>query len=478
MNKLEKIDACKVTLEIEVSREEVNKALEDAYKKVVKTVSVPGFRKGKVPRKILETRFGPEVLYNDALEILVDPAYNEAILEHKLEPINKPEMELVQISKDEPLIFKVNVEVKPEAELGQYKGVVVQHINKKITSEDVDNYLESLRRQHARLIVLEEGELQEKDLAVIDFEGKVNGEAFEGGKGENYSLEIGSGAFIEGFEKQLIGARSGEEKEIQVTFPEDYNKEELAGKDAVFSVTVKEIKRPQEPELDDTFAQELSEEFNTFEELKADVEKNLSENLNRRQKTELENKVVEKVAAATQVEIPDIMVENEINSMLFEFEYYLNMQGLTLEQFASFNEGGLDKLREDRRESAAKRVKANLTLDAVVKQEEMTASQEEIEEKLKEFAGVQDAEDIDMESLKEEYTQSGRLDIITREICYHKAVDLLVANAVIEEKEDEAGEAATVNAAVAAAIDAVAGDAEPAEAAEPPEAAEPTDTSD
>jgi len=431
--KMEKIDN-KVSLEIEVPKEKVNEALENAYKKVVKTISVPGFRKGKVPRKVLELRFGPEILYNEALDILVDPAYNEAIKEYQLEPINQPEMELVQIKKDEPLIFKVNVEVKPEVELCEYKGITVQQVKESVTSEDVDKYLNSLREQHARLVVVEEGELQEKDLAVIDFEGTIDGEPFEGGKGENYSLEIGSNTFMEEFEKQLIGAHVGEERDFRVTFPADHPKSELAGKEADFHVKVKEIKRPQLPDLDDAFVQELTEKFSTMEEFRADVEKNMWENLKRRQRIELERKIIEKVAAESRVDVPEILVEREINKMLAELEYYLNLQGLTLQQFAEFTEGGLDKIKEERREQAAKRARANLVIDEIIKKEAFEVTDEEIDEKIREIASE---EDVDVNEVKERLKSSGRLDMIYHNIRYRKAVDLLVQEAVVEEIEEE-----------------------------------------
>jgi len=430
---MEKIDN-KVSLEIEVPKEKVNEALENAYKKVVKTISVPGFRKGKVPRKVLELRFGPEILYNEALDILVDPAYNEAIKEYQLEPINQPEMELVQIKKDEPLIFKVNVEVKPEVELCEYKGITVQQVKESVTSEDVDKYLNSLREQHARLVVVEEGELQEKDLAVIDFEGTIDGEPFEGGKGENYSLEIGSNTFMEEFEKQLIGAHVGEERDFRVTFPADHPKSELAGKEADFHVKVKEIKRPQLPDLDDAFVQELTEKFSTMEEFRADVEKNMWENLKRRQRIELERKIIEKVAAESRVDVPEILVEREINKMLAELEYYLNLQGLTLQQFAEFTEGGLDKIKEERREQAAKRARANLVIDEIIKKEAFEVTDEEIDEKIREIASE---EDVDVNEVKERLKSSGRLDMIYHNIRYRKAVDLLVQEAVVEEIEEE-----------------------------------------
>jgi trigger factor len=430
--KVEKIDNNVVTMEIEVPKEKVNEALEDAYKKVVKTVSVPGFRKGKAPRRILEVRFGPEIFYNDALEILVDPAYNEAVKESQIEPINQPEMELVQIKKDEPLIFKVNVEVKPEVELCEYKGITVQQVKKQVASEDVDNYLNYLREQHARLVSIEEGELQVKDMTMIDFVGSIDGEPFEGGTGENYSLEIGSGSFVLGFEEQLIGARVGEERDVHVTFPDDYTKAELAGKDADFHVTVKEIKRPQLPELDDAFVQELSEDFSTMEEFRADAREKLEESLKNSQKSELENKIIEKVAAQSQVEVPEILVEREINGMLSQFEYYLNMQGLTLQQFAEMSEGGLERIRGDRREEAEKKARINLVLGEIIKKEAFEVTDDEVEAKIKEMAG-----EMDINIAREQFAESGRLEMLQDDIRYRKAIDLLVKEAIIEEIEEE-----------------------------------------
>ncbi|MGI5881789.1 MAG: trigger factor [Dethiobacteria bacterium] len=432
MFKVEKIDNNVVTMEIEVPKEKVNEALEDAYKKVVKTVSVPGFRKGKAPRRILEVRFGPEIFYNDALEILVDPAYNEAVKESQIEPINQPEMELVQIKKDEPLIFKVNVEVKPEVELCEYKGITVQQVKKQVASEDVDNYLNYLREQHARLVSIEEGELQVKDMTMIDFVGSIDGEPFEGGTGENYSLEIGSGSFVLGFEEQLIGARVGEERDVHVTFPDDYTKAELAGKDADFHVTVKEIKRPQLPELDDAFVQELSEDFSTMEEFRADAREKLEESLKNSQKSELENKIIEKVAAQSQVEVPEILVEREINGMLSQFEYYLNMQGLTLQQFAEMSEGGLERIRGDRREEAEKKARINLVLGEIIKKEAFEVTDDEVEAKIKEMAG-----EMDINIAREQFAESGRLEMLQDDIRYRKAIDLLVKEAIIEEIEEE-----------------------------------------
>ncbi len=440
MYKWEKIDNNKVNLEVEVPKEEVNDALDKAYRKVVKKVDIPGFRKGKVPRKVLENRFGPEILYEDALDILVDPAYAKAVSECDFEPIDQPEFELVQIEQDKPLIFKVTVDVKPEVEPGEYKGVTVAHVSQTITDEDVERYLESLRQQHARLVTQEDAEVQEKDLAVIDFKGMIDGEPFEGGEGENYSLEIGSGTFIPGFEEQLIGARVGNEKEVNVTFPEDYQVDDLANKEAVFYVKVNEIKRPELPELSDDFIQELTEEFSTLEEFRADVENKLKENQERRDKVELETKVVEKVAEENPVEVPEVLVKREIDNMLSEFEYYLRMQGLSLEQYGNLIEGGIEKLKEERREEAEKRARANLVLDAIIKKEEIIASMKEIDAKIEEFSQGQD---VNPEEVKEKFARQGRLDMIAHEIRYRKAIDLLVEHANIVEKTEEAPEQET-----------------------------------
>ncbi len=451
MYKWEKIDTNKVCLEIEVPVEEVSDALDKAYRKVVKKVSVPGFRKGKVPQKILESRFGPEIFYEDALEILVDPNYSKAVEECRLEPIDQPEFELVQMEKGKPLIYKVTVDVKPEVELGNYKGLTVEQEKKEITAADVEKYLNSLREQHARLVTLEEGEICEKDLAVIDFSGTIDGEPFEGGAGENYSLEIGSGSFIKGFEEQLLGARKNEEREIQATFPEDYTEEGLRGKEAVFHVTIKEIKRPQLPDLNDDFVQELTEEFSTLKEFKADVENKLKENLQNREKVNLESKLIEKISAESKVDVPEVLVERELDNKMAELGYYLRMQGLNLEQYGQLVEGGLEKIREEQRGEALKHARANLVLDAIIKKEALEASDEEIEEKLKEIvenananvkanaekinANNKDETETDLVKIKEQFRKQGRLDIMAHEIRYRKAIDLLVEHADIIQVE-------------------------------------------
>jgi trigger factor len=472
--KWEKIDSNKVCLEVEIPMEEVNKALEQAYKKVVKQINVPGFRKGRVPRKVLETRFGSEIFSQDALELLIDPAYKKAVKECRLEPIDQPEItELEQIEKDKPLVFKVNVEVKPEVELGNYlEGITVEMEKQEFSDADVDQYFDSLLEQHARLVTIEDEEarLQKKDLAVIDFTGTIDGEPFEGGEAEAYSLEIGSGSFIDTFEEQLIGVGRGEEKEIQATFPENYHQQELAGKEAVFQVAVKEIKRPRLPELNDEFVQELTEEFDTMAEFRADIEKKLRDNHEGRKKIALETKVVEKAATLCEVVVPNVLIEREVEGMLGEFDYYLRMQGLSLEQYGQMIEGGLEKLKEERREEAEKNAKANLVLDAIIKKEEIKATEEEIEAKINEIV-LRQHQEVDLDEIKAQFEKEGRLDIIEHEIRYRKVIDFLVEHAKVIEAEpmaeqEKAGQeskeegAETTPAAAPTAVEAAAASAE------------------
>lgn len=432
MVKWEKIDTNKISMEITVPEKEVNEALDKAYLKLRGKFTIPGFRKGKAPRKIIESRYGSEIFNEEALDILADPAYRQAIKEAEVEPIGQPEVDLVQLERDKPLILKVIVEVKPEVTLCDYKGVTIEQENKEVTAEQVEKYLEALRKQHARLATIEEGELQEKDLALIDFKGTIDGEPFEGSEAENYSLQLGSNTFIEGFEEQLIGAKRGEKREVKATFPDDYHREDLAGKEAVFAVDIKEIKRPQLPDLDDNFVQELTEEFSNVEDFRADVEKKLTEEHVKRQKVDLESRLIEKVAAACIVDVPVPLVEREVDNLLGEFEYYLRTQGITLDQYAQIVEGGKEKLREERRPEAAKRARANLVLDAIIKAEKIEVGEEEVDQRIQELMERFKIE-VPIEETRQKFARDGRLDMISHEIRYRKAVDLLVENANIVE---------------------------------------------
>ena len=427
MVKVEKIDGSKVALEIEVEESVVADALNQAYRKVVKQVSLPGFRKGKVPRPILESRFGPEVLYEEALEIMVPDAYDKAVDEAEIEPIDRPEIDLVQMEKGKPFIFKATVEVKPEVSLGEYRGVEVTREMKEITEEDVAKKLDELKFQHVKMHVVEEGAVENGDMAVIDFTGYKDGEPFEGGSAEGHSLEVGSGSFIPGFEEQVVGMKAGEEKEVAVTFPEDYHSEDLAGKPVTFTVKVQEIKRKEYPELDDEFAAEVSE-FNTLAELKEDNLNKLKEAEENKAKTEVEEQVVQAVAANSEAPVPTPMVERELDRMTGEMEQFLRMQGLTMEKFFSMTGKSMEDLREEKREEAGQRVKANLVLDAIIEKEGFIATDEEVEERIKKFA---ESYDQPVEKIKEYFEAQGQSDVLRQEIKFRKAVDFLVAEAKI-----------------------------------------------
>ncbi len=435
MVKWEKIGNSKASLEIEVNPEQVEEALGQAYRKVVKKAVVPGFRKGKVPRSVLEAKFGPEVLYEEALEIIIPQAYEEALAETELEPIDQPKYDLVQMEKGKPLLFKAEVDIKPEVKLPEYKGVKAEKRVKSIDEGDVDGYLERTQKQHARLVTVEDGDYAavKGDLVVIDFKGFVGGEPFEGGEAEGYSLELGSKSFIPGFEEQLEGKKKDEDVKVSVTFPEEYQEESLAGKEADFQVKIQEIKRKELPPLDDDFAQEVSE-FKTLAEFREDISRKLTENEESRATRELEDQVVQKISQDAEVEIPLVLVERELDRMMGDMERFLRMQGLTLEQYLKMTEKSLKDLRNDNREEGEKRVKANLTLDAIIKKEGITAEEAEIEEKVKKFAREYDQ---DPQKVKEMFASQGRIGIIEDEVKFRKAIDFLVAQAEVETAELE-----------------------------------------
>ncbi len=435
MVKWEKIDTNKVKLEVEVPEEEVEDALQQAYKKVVKDVNLPGFRKGKVPRKVLEAKYGPEILYQDAVDYLLPQAYSRAIDEEGIEPINQPEIDVQQIEKGQPLVFTAEVEVKPEVKLGEYKGVKVEVEKEEVDEEKLENHIEGLRQQHARLIEVEdkETEASDGDMVMIDFTGYVNGEPFEGGDAQDYSLEIGTNTFISGFEEQLIGMKVGEEKEVKVTFPEDYRSEDLAGEEAVFEVTLKQIKQKELPELNDDFAREISD-FDTFEEFKADAFQKLKDNAEQQYKTQLETAVIEKVSENAEGEIPETLIERQLDNILQDMEQYLQYQGLNLGTFLELTGKSEDDMREEHREEAEKRVKANLVLDEIIKEEDIDVTEDELNERLQEMA---EQYDDSPERIREVFEKQGRLEMMREEIRMRKVIDLLVENAEVEIKPKE-----------------------------------------
>jgi len=420
----EKTEKNRGVLTVETDEQAVLDALDQAFKKVVKKVNVPGFRKGKVPRVIFEKRFGVEALYQDALDILLPEAYEQAVNETGIEPVDRPEIDIEQLEKGKSLIFKATVTVKPEVQLGEYKGLEVPEKDFSVKPEDVDAELEKMRKQQGQLEVVEDGAVENGDRVIIDFEGFVDGEAFEGGKAEKYTLEVGSGTFIPGFEDQLIGLKAGEEKEVNVTFPEEYHAENLAGKPATFKVKLHEIKRLHLPELDDEFAQDVSE-FDTLDELKADIEKSLKEKSEREKEEYTRNTLVELAAENAEVEIPEVMIETEMDHMLRQFEQRLMYQGLNLDLYSQFTGQSKEEIKGQFKEDAEKRVKANLVLEAIAKAENIEVTDEDVEQEIQEMAKQMEREVDDVRRLLE---NQGAVDSVKEQLRVKKTIDLLVSN--------------------------------------------------
>ncbi|KNZ69585.1 trigger factor [Thermincola ferriacetica] len=425
---MEKIEKNLVNLEIEVEQEKFAQAMEKAFKKVASKVSIPGFRKGKAPRVLVERKVGKEYLYDEALEYIVPEAYFDAVKETKIEPIDKPNIEVVQIGDEKPLIFKAKVEVKPEVKLGEYKGLEVKKPEVSITDEDIEQELEKLRQRHAQIINVEDGEAQLHDTVVIDFEGFVDGVAFQGGSGKDYSLELGSGTFIPGFEDQLVGAKVGETREIKVTFPENYHAADLAGKDAVFKVEVKAIKRKQLAAIDDELAKDVSE-FETLEELKKDISNKLKEAAEQKAEHEMKDLLVAKAVENAEVEIPNIMVEQRIDSMIQSLAQRLSLQGLSLEEYLKFTNSNMEALREQHRPDAENRVKATLVLEAIAKKENIEPTEEDLEEEIKTMAAQYNAEPGLMRTFIE---NQGNMEALKQSIAINKTVQFLVDHATIK----------------------------------------------
>lgn len=420
--KWEKQEGNEGVLTVEVDAETFNKALDDAFKKVVKQVSIPGFRKGKVPRGLFEQRFGVESLYQDALDILLPVEYPKAIDEAGIEPVDRPEIDVEKIEKGESLIFTAKVTVKPEVKLGDYKGLNVEKDDTVVTDEDVQEELKGMQNRQAELVVKEEGAIENGDTVVLDFEGFVDGEAFEGGKAENYSLEVGSGSFIPGFEEQLVGLEAGAEKDVEVTFPEEYHAEDLAGKPAVFKVKIHEIKAKELPALDDEFAKDVDEEVETLAELTEKTKKRLEEAKENEAEGKLREELVAKASENAEVDIPQAMVDTELDRMMKEFEQRLQMQGMNLELYFQFSGQDEDALKEQMKEDAAKRVKSNLTLEAIAAAENLQVSDEEVEEELSKMA---EAYNMPIENIKQAI---GSTEAMKEDLKVRKAIDFLVEN--------------------------------------------------
>lgn len=434
----EKIEKNLGVLEVEVEADRVAAALDKAFNKVAKKANVPGFRKGKVPRPIFEARYGVEALYQDAIDILLPEVYTEAVDQTDIFPVDRPEVEIDQFAKGEVFKFKAKVTVKPEVTLGEYKGVEVPVQKVEVSDEELDAELKRLQERHAELSVIDEGAAENGDVAVIDFDGSVDGVPFEGGQAERYSLELGSGTFIPGFEEQVVGMATGDFKDVEVTFPETYHAEELAGKKAVFKVKVHEIKRKQLPELDDEFAKDVSE-FETLAEYKEDLKKELLARKEQEAKGNKEAAVVDKVAANAEVEIPQAMIDSEIQNMMRDFDNRLRNQGMNLEMFLSFSGQTTADLQEQMKDDAEKRVRNNLVLEQIAKEENIEVTEEDINKELEVMA---ESYKRTADEIRNILTANGSLGSLREEISLRKTVDLLVENSKEVEAAEETAETA------------------------------------
>ncbi|MEC2071644.1 trigger factor [Alkalihalophilus marmarensis] len=423
--KWEKLEGNEGVLTIDVEAEKVDAALDAAFKKVAKKVNVPGFRKGKVPRSLFEKQFGVEALYQDALDILLPEAYAAAIDETNIEPVDRPEIDIETMEKGSNLVFTAKVVVKPEVTLGEYKGLEVEEQDTTVTDEDVEAELTQLQNRHAELVVVEDGAIENGDTAVIDFEGFVDGTAFEGGQAENYSLEIGSNQFIPGFEEQLIGLKAGDEKDVEVNFPEEYHAEDLAGKAATFKVKVHDIKRKELPALDDEFAKDANENVETLDELKKEIKDKLQKEKEQAADTEIRDTLVEKAAENATVDIPEAMVTTETDRMLQEFEQRLQMQGMNLEMYYQFAGQDEEAMREQFKKDAEKRVRINLTLEAIANAENIEATDADVDAELEKMAEMYQRS---VEELKTIFAAQGGTEGIKGDLKIQKAVELLVEN--------------------------------------------------
>ena len=414
-------------LTIEVSAEELEKAIQGAYFKQRNKISVPGFRKGKVPRQMIEKMYGAEIFYEDAANALIPTAYGKAYDECELDIVSQPKVEVVQLEKGKPFIFTAEVAVKPEVTLGEYKGLSVDKVSNRVTAKEVDAKLEEEQKKNARTVVVEDRAVQDGDEVVLDFEGFVDGVAFEGGKGENYPLTIGSGSFIPGFEEQLIGAEAEKEVEVNVTFPEEYHSEDLAGKAAVFKCTVHEIKAKELPELDDEFAAEVSE-FDTLDAYKADIKAKIKEQKIADGNRKKEDQVVEKAVANATMEIPEAMIDTQVNQMAQDFAQRIQQQGLSMEQYFQFTGMTAEKMMEELRPQAVKRIETRLVLEAIAKAENIEITDEKIDEELAKMA---EAYKMEVEKLKE-FMGENEKEQMKMDLAVQEAVTFLADNAVEE----------------------------------------------
>ena len=421
---VEKLEKNMAKLTIEVSAEEVEKAIEKAYQKQKSRISVPGFRKGKVPRKMVEKMYGVGVFYEDAVNDMIPTAYETAVKESELEIVSQPKIDVVQIEAGKEFIFTAEVAVKPEVELGEYKGVEVPKSDVSVSDEEIMAEIDREREQNSRIITVDDRAVEDGDMTVIDFEGFVDGVAFEGGKGTDYPLTIGSHSFIDTFEEQLIGKNIGEEVDVNVTFPEEYHAEELKGKPALFKVTVKEIKKKELPELDNDFVEDVSE-FSTVDEYKASIKTKIEEKKADEAKSAKEEATIEKIIEGAKMEIPDAMVDSQVRQMAEDFARRISAQGLTIDQYFQYTGLTSDKLLEQMRPQALKRIQSRLVLEAVADKENFEVTDEDVNNEINDMAS---AYQMEADKLKDLLTDADK-ENMKRDIQVKKAVEFVTENA-------------------------------------------------
>ncbi|MBE5906749.1 MAG: trigger factor [Lachnospiraceae bacterium] len=430
--KVENLEKNMARLTIEVAAEEVEKAIEASYQKQKKSISVPGFRKGKVPRQMIEKMYGAAIFYEDAANILMQQEYPKAMEESKLDIVSQPTVDIVQIEKGKPFIFTAEVAVRPEVKLGEYKGVEVTDVDTSVVAADVNAEIDKEREANARTVTVENRGIKKGDIAVIDFEGYVDGKKFEGGSAENHSLEIGSHSFIDTFEDQLIGKKTGAEVEVNVTFPEDYHATELAGKPAMFKVKVHEIKVKELPKADDEFAQDVSE-FDTLKEYKADIKKKLVEAKKNAAKRAQEDEAIQKIIDASEMEIPEAMISYHVDDMIQGMAQNMMQQGLTLEQYMQFTGMTIETLREQTKPEALRRIQASLVLEAIAKDAKVKVTEKKINEELEKMAEMYHME---LDKIKEMVGDAEK-ESIKRDLEIQGAVDLIMKNVVVVKADGE-----------------------------------------
>lgn len=433
---VENLEKSMAKITITVSAEDFEAAMVKAYNKNKKNISIQGFRRGKAPRKMIEKMYGPEIFYEDAANFAIPDAYEEVSKECELEIVSRPEIDVVDIESGKEFVFTATVAVRPEVTLGDYKGLEVEKKEVKILAADVNAELERVREQNSRMVTIEDRGIQQDDTAVIDFEGFVDGEPFQGGKGDDYSLVIGSHSFIDNFEDQLVGKNTGDEVEVNVTFPEDYHQESLQGKPALFKVRIKAIKVKELPDLDDEFASEVSE-FETLKDYKASVKKNLTERRKEEAKREKEAAVVEKAVENVTIEIPEPMIDEHVRQMVQDFAGRIQQQGMNFEQYMQMTGMTPDTLMSQMRPEAEKRIKTRLTLEEIVKVENIKATEEDIENEIKNIASMYGME---LDKLKDAMGDDEK-EQVAEDMAVQKAVEFLAENAVeVETAKEETAE--------------------------------------